>query len=175
MLALLFGLSSAGHRFTLGDWRLYALLGAALACLALLIAWERRRDDPVIPVRLIARPVILRSNLVVMSFGASLFAAVLYLPLYLQLGRGFAIGASGLLLLPLTLTIALSASVTGRRIARTGDLTRYPKRGLAIATVAFLLLGATVRVAPTWLVMALTMLCGVGLGSIMPSIPIIVQ
>jgi EmrB/QacA subfamily drug resistance transporter len=175
MLCLLFGLSSAGHRFGFTDWRLYALLVFAVACLALLLRLERKRSDPVIPVRLLAQPVILRSNLVVMSFGASLFAAVLYLPLYLQLGRGLAIGASGLLLLPLTLSIALSASVTGRRIARTGDLTRYPRRGLAIATVAFLALGATVSIAPTWLVIALTVLCGVGLGSIMPSIQIIVQ
>jgi EmrB/QacA subfamily drug resistance transporter len=175
MLALLFGLSSAGHRFAFGDWRLYALLGVALACLAALLAWERRREDPVIPVRLLAQPVILRSNLVVMSFGASLFAAVLYLPLYLQLGRGFAIGASGLLLLPLTLAIATSASITGRRIARTGHLTRYPQRGLAIATIALVLLGATVSSAPTWLVLVFTMLTGVGLGSVMPSIQIIVQ
>jgi EmrB/QacA subfamily drug resistance transporter len=175
MLALLFGLSSAGHRFGFGDWRLYALVGGACACLVLLVPWERRRDDPVIPVRLIARPVILRSNLAVMCFGASLFAAVMYLPLYLQLGRGFAIGASGLLLLPLTLTIATSATITGRRIARTGDLTRYPRRGLVIATLAFLLLGAGVSMLPTWLVLVLTVLAGVGLGSVMPSIQIIVQ
>ncbi len=62
-----------------------------------------RTPDPVIPVRLLASPVIWRSNLVVVCFAAALFGSVLYLPLYLQLGRGFGIGASGLLLLPITL------------------------------------------------------------------------
>ena len=174
-LALLFGLTSAGHRFGFGDWRLYALLGGALACLALFVAWERKVDDPLIPVRLLATPVILRSNLVVLCFAAALFSSVIYLPLYLQLGRGMGIGMSGLLLVPLTLSIALAAMLTGRRIARTGELTRYPKRGLAISTVAFLGLAAGVHVAPTWVVLVLMVLAGGGLGPVMPPTQIIVQ
>jgi EmrB/QacA subfamily drug resistance transporter len=174
-LALLLTLSSAGHRLAFADWRLYALLAFAVGCLVTFVVVERRVADPLIPVRLLATPLILRSNLVVMCYGASLFAAVLYLPLYLQLGRGFGIGASGLLLLPLTLSIASAAGMTGRRLARTGALTRYPKRGLAIATAAFVALGATVSTAPTWLVLALTVLAGAGLGSVMPSIQIMVQ
>ena len=175
MLALLFGLSSAGHRFGFGDPALYAILAFAVVCLVALVGWERRRDDPVIPIALLAQPVILRSNLVVMTFASALFSAVLYLPLYLQLGRGFAIGASGLLLLPLTLSIAAASSLTGRRIARTGDLTRYPRRGLFVATVAFVALGASVHFAPIALVLALTVMAGIGLGTVMPSIQIIVQ
>ena len=54
--------------------------------------WEMRTPDPVIPVRLLASPVIWRSNLVVVCFAAALFGSVLYLPLYLQLGRGSASG-----------------------------------------------------------------------------------
>jgi MFS family permease len=175
MVALLFALTSAGHRFGFSDLRLYALLGVAAACLVGFVAWERRVADPLIPVRLLAQPVILRSNMVVMCFAAAMFAAVLYLPLYLQLGRGFRIGASGLLLLPLTLASALGAALTGRRIARTGELTRYPTRALATATVAFLALAASVQYAPTWLVVSLTMLAGVGFGAVMPAIQIIVQ
>jgi MFS family permease len=174
-LALLFTLSSAGHRFGFGDWRLYALLGGAIAVLVAFVAWERWVDDPVMPVRLIATPVILRSNTVVMCFAAALFSSVIYLPLYLQLGRGFGIGASGLLLVPLTLSLAVSALVTGRRIARTGHLTRYPKRGLTLATAAFLALAISVHFAPTWAVLALVVLGGFGLGAVMPPTQIIVQ
>jgi EmrB/QacA subfamily drug resistance transporter len=174
-LALLFALTSAGHRLAFADWRLYALIAGALACLAIFVAWERRQEDPVIPVRLIATPVILRSNLVVMCFAAALFSSIIYLPLYLQLGRGFGIGASGLLLVPLTVSIAFFAMLTGRRIARTGHLTRYPKRGLAMSTVAFLALAASVQVAPTWLVLVLIVFAGGGLGCVMPPTQIIVQ
>jgi EmrB/QacA subfamily drug resistance transporter len=174
-LALLFALSSAGHRFPFGDWRLYALVAFAVVTLVCFVAWEKRLADPVVPVRLLSQPVILRSNTVVMCFAAALFASILYMPLYLQLGRGFAIGASGLLLLPLTLSIATAALITGRLIARTGELTRYPKRGLMLSTAAFLSLALTMHVAPTWIVLALLMLGGGGLGAVMPPTQIIVQ
>ncbi|TMG84392.1 MAG: MFS transporter, partial [Betaproteobacteria bacterium] len=174
-LSLLFALSSAGHRFAWSDWRLYAVLAFALTALAGLSRWELRSHDPVIPVQLLASPVIWRSNIVVACFAAALFGSVLYLPLYLQLGRGFGIGASGLLLLPITLSLAASSALTGRSIARTGHLTAYPKRGLAISTAAFVALAATITFAPTAVVLALTLLAGAGLGTTMPPTQIIVQ
>jgi EmrB/QacA subfamily drug resistance transporter len=174
-LSLLFALSSAGNRFGWTDWRLYAVLAFAVGCLVALAAWEIRTPDPVIPLRLLASPVIWRSNIVVACLAAALFGAVLYLPLYLQLGRGFGIGASGLLLLPITLSLAASSALTGRTIARTGKLTAYPKRGMAVSTVAFGALAATVTFAPTPVVLALTLLAGAGLGTTMPPTQIIVQ
>src|SRR5271167_4604 len=174
-LALLFALSSAGNRFGWLDWRLYLVLALALACLSALVAWEMRAPDPVIPLRLLASPVIWRSNLVVVCFAAALFGSVLYLPLYLQLGRGFGIGASGLLLLPITLSLAASSALTGRAIARTGKLTAYPKLGLALSTLAFIALALTVTFAPTSVVLILTLLAGAGLGTTMPPTQIIVQ
>ena len=174
-LALLFALSSAGNRFGWLDWRLYLVIALALCCLSALVVWEMRTPDPVIPVRLLASPVIWRSNLVVVCFAAALFGSVLYLPLYLQLGRGFGIGASGLLLLPITLSLAASSTLTGRSIARTGRLTAYPKRGLAVSTLAFAALAATVTFAPTSVVLVLTLLAGAGLGTTMPPTQIIVQ
>jgi EmrB/QacA subfamily drug resistance transporter len=175
VLSMLLALSSAGNRFGWTDWRLYAALAFAALCLGSLVAWERRASDPVIPVRLLASPVIWRSNLVVASFAAALFGSVLYLPLYLQLGRGFGIGQSGLLLLPITLSIAASAAFTGRRVARTGKLTAYPKRGLALATVALVGLAVSVEFAPTPVVLLLTVLVGIGLGTTMPPTQVIVQ
>ena len=155
---MLFALSSAGSRFDWTDWRLYAVLAFALGCLVSLVAWETRTSNPIIPVRLLASSVIWRSNVVVACFAAALFGSVLYLPLYLQLGRAFGIGASGLLLLPITLSLAASSALIGRRILRTGKLTAYPKRGLAVSTVAFAALAASVAFAPTTVVLALTLL-----------------
>lgn len=174
-LSLLFALSSAGNRFGWLDWRLYGVLALAAGCLTLFVIWELRTRDPVIPVRLLASPVIWRSNVVVACFAAALFGSVLYLPLYLQLGRGFGIGASGLLLLPITLSLAATSTLTGRRIARTGKLTAYPKRGLAVSTAAFVALAATVTFASMPVVLALTMLAGAGLGTTMAPTQIIVQ
>ena len=109
-LAFLFGLSSGGHRFAWVSWQTVALMGGALIGFALLVIWERRVPDPVIPIRFFGVPAIVRSDAVVICFAAALFSTILYLPLYLQLGRGLGIGQSGLLLLPITLSIVTRCS-----------------------------------------------------------------
>src|SRR5207244_1190776 len=47
--ALLFALSSGGHRFAWSSWFLWILLGGAVVGYLLLVAWEQRVTDPVIP------------------------------------------------------------------------------------------------------------------------------
>jgi MFS family permease len=110
-----------------------------------------------------------------MCFGGALFSAILYMPLYLQLGRGMGIGASGALLLPITLAQATSAAIVGRLVTHTGRVNIFPKIGLTLATVAFLGLAASVASASTATIMALTVLVGAGLGMVMPPTQVTVQ
>jgi len=174
-LALLFALSSGGHRFAWGSWQMAALTAGSLVGFALLVMWERHVADPVIPIRFFGVPAIVRSDAVVICFAAALFSTILYLPLYLQLGRGLGIGQSGLLLLPITLAIVASSTVIGRLVTRTGEVKLFPQLGLGLATVAFLLLAATVTVGSTVLVLGLTLLVGCGLGMVMPPTQVAVQ
>jgi EmrB/QacA subfamily drug resistance transporter len=174
-VTLLFALSSAGHRFawtSIALWGLFA--GAAVGYVALLW-WERRSADPVIPIALLRLPAIARSDAVVVCFAGALFATVLYLPLYLQLGRGLGVGASGGLLLPTTLAMVASATIVGRLIARTGRVTLFPPIGLALATLALVLLAVGLSFVSTPVVLLLTVLIGVGLGMVMPPTQVIVQ
>jgi EmrB/QacA subfamily drug resistance transporter len=174
-LGLLFVLSSAGHALPFDAWTLYALVALVVAAFATLYAWEKRSSHPVIPVRLLRRPEILRPDAVVICFAATLFATILYLPLYLQIGRGLAIGTSGTLLLPITLSMVTGATLTGRLVSRTGKVTIFPIIGLSLATAALVTLGATIAIAPTTLVLALTALTGMGLGMVMPALQVAVQ
>jgi len=140
----LFALTSGGHRFAWASWQFAALLGAAAGCVVLLLAWERRVPDPVIPVRFLRIPAIVRSDAVVVCFGATLFATILYLPLYLQLGRGLGVGTSGLLLLPITLSMVTSSAITGRLVTHTGQVKIFPQCGLGLVTASLLTLAASV-------------------------------
>lgn len=174
-LTLLFALSSGGHRFAWASWPMATLAGGALIGFSLLVAWERRAADPVIPIRFFGVPAIVRSDAVVICFAGALFATIFYLPLYLQIGRGLGIGQSGLLLLPLTLAMVVSSTITGRLVTRTGEVTMFPQLGLFLATVMFLLLAATVTVGSTGMVMALAFLACAGLGMVMPPTQVTVQ
>jgi MFS family permease len=51
----------------------------------------------------------------------------------------------------------------------------FPQLGLALATVAYLSLAATVTISSTATVMSLTVLAGVGLGMVMPPTQVAVQ
>jgi EmrB/QacA subfamily drug resistance transporter len=174
-LGLLLTVSSAGHALAFDAWPLYAVIAiVAAACIALYL-WELRSTHPVIPVRLLSRPEILRPDAVVICFAATLFATVLYLPLYLQIGRGLGIGASGMLLLPITLSMVTGATLTGRMVSHTGEVTIFPVIGLSVATASLVALGATITVAPTALVLFFTALTGAGLGMVMPAMQVAVQ
>ena len=174
-LGLLVTLSSMGHGLPFDSWRLYALIAIVTACYVVLYVWERRSDHPVIPVRLLQRPEIARPNAVVICFAATLFASVLYLPLYLQIGHGLGIGASGTLLLPITLSMVTAATFTGRLVSRTGKVTIFPMIGLTLATSALIALGVTITFASIALVLFLTGITGVGLGMVMPPMQVAVQ
>ncbi len=174
-IALLVGLASGGHRIAWWSVSMLALLGTAGLGFGVLGWWERRIENPVIPVRLLSVPAILRSNALVMCFAAALFPSVLYLPLYLQLGRGSGIGESGLWLLPISLMLAVGATVTGRLIAKTGRLTPFPIGGLALSSVVFTVLAVSLEIAPTALVVGLMMLAMLGIGGVMPTCQIIIQ
>ena len=173
--ALLFVLSAGGRRLAWTSPTLLALTAAAVLGFVLLGWWERRAADPVIPIRFLRMPAIARSDAVVVCFAAALFSTILYLPLYLQLGRGLRIGQSGLLLLPITLSMVVTSAMVGQLITRTGRVNIFPQIGLSIATVAFLALAASVTMAATPVILGLTMLVGVGLGTVMPPTQVAVQ
>jgi MFS family permease len=129
----------------------------------------------VIPLHFIAVPAIARSDLVVLCFGAALFSTILYLPLYLQLGRGLGIGQSGLLLLPITLSMVIASAVTGKLVTTTGHATIFPQLGMALATLSYLGLAMSMSGGSTAVIMVLTVFSGVGIGMVMPPVQVMVQ
>ncbi|SPE22819.1 Major facilitator superfamily MFS_1 [Burkholderiales bacterium] len=165
--------SFAGHRF---DWLSAPSLTMVLAAAALwwaLFDREARHAEPFLPVELLRDPAIARMALTVICFGASMFAVVFFLPIFLQLGQGTSVSESGLLLLPVTIGIVVGATVTGRIIARVGRTFAMPVAGLGIASAALALLALLPLQRPV--LTALGFLCGTGLGTVMPTAQIVVQ
>ncbi|MDX6568981.1 MAG: hypothetical protein QOH15_1559, partial [Gaiellales bacterium] len=68
------------------------------------------------------------------------FAAIVFMPLYLQIVTGASATTSGLLLLPLLLGAATTTAISGRLISRTGRYKVFPLAGLALMAVGLLLL-----------------------------------
>jgi EmrB/QacA subfamily drug resistance transporter len=117
-----------------------ALFLAGVLSLWLLIVQENRTPSPLIPVALLRRPEIWRSDALAACHGAALVALITFLPIYLQVVRGESPSTTGALLVPLTVGIGTGSLLTGRLVSKTGLTTVFPVFGLVVVTLDMLAL-----------------------------------
>jgi EmrB/QacA subfamily drug resistance transporter len=135
-----------GDRYAWGSPQITGLALGAAALLAAFIWQERRAPEPVLPLRLFRDRVFVVVSAALFVATLSLFAAIVFLPLFLQLVTGASATQSGLLMLPLLVASAVSTIATGRIMARTGRYKVFPVLGLALMSAGLALLsglGAT--------------------------------
>jgi EmrB/QacA subfamily drug resistance transporter len=160
------------------EWSSPMIIGLAtlgLALVAVFIAWELRVPEPLLPMRLFKNPVFSNTSAVSFMFGFAFFGAIIYLPVYLQVVRGYGPTASGLLLLPLVLGIFITSTGSGQLITRTGHYKIYPVVGLAIIPLAMLWLSALEVDTPMWNVSLRVFVLGFGLGLVIQTLVVAVQ
>jgi EmrB/QacA subfamily drug resistance transporter len=129
-----------GDRYAWGSPELLSLAVGAVALLGGFVIRERRAAEPVLPLRLFRDRVF-----VVVSAGAflatlSLFAVVVFMPLFFQLVTGATATTSGLLIIPMLLTSTASTIASGRIMTRTGRYKVFPVVGFAIMALGLGLL-----------------------------------
>ncbi|TCC02709.1 MFS transporter [Kribbella soli] len=149
-------------------WRTPLIVAAAVAAV-FLIAYERRRAEPLLELRLF-RSVPFSSAVVIAMFAYTGFGAFLFVTtLYLQSVRHLSALDAGLCLLPVGLLICVLSPLTGRVVGSRG-----PRLPLVVAGTA-LTLGAlaslTIQAStPLINVLAILLFFGVFLGTINPPI-----
>jgi predicted MFS family arabinose efflux permease len=153
-----------GDRYAWGSAPVLALASATVALVAGFIWQERRAAEPVLPLRLFRDRVF-----VVVSVGAflatlSLFAAIVFLPLFLQLVTGATATASGLLILPMLLASTFSTIVSGRLMTRAGRYKLFPIIGFALMSAGLALLATLGTSSGRGTAMAYMAVFGLGFG-----------
>jgi MFS family permease len=98
---------------------------------------------------------------------------VFFLPIYLQLGHRVSAQYSGLLLVPVTGGMVTAAVISAQILRRTGRPRRIPVIGMSCAALALFLLA--VLPSHMGVVIALSILCGLGFGCVMPTIQVTIQ
>jgi MFS family permease len=118
LVALLLPLSEA-H---LWGWGSPVVIGLFVVAAVLLASWivvEYRSANPVIDMRMMRLPGVWTVNLVALLFGAGMFSTYAFLPQFTQTpaSTGYGFGAtvtqSGLLLLPMLVTMAVTGFISG--------------------------------------------------------------
>jgi EmrB/QacA subfamily drug resistance transporter len=148
----------------------------ATAVIALmLLRQETRAPSPLIPLALLRRPTIWRSDAMAACHGAALVSLITFLPIYLMVVRGYPPSKTGLLLVPLTLGIGTGSLVTGRLVSKTGLTTVFPALGLALVTVNLALLALWAHAMSTTALAWFLLWNGVFMGTVMGVVQVTVQ
>jgi MFS family permease len=155
-----------------GSAWLFAASG--LAAVALVVR-ERRAADPIIPLALLATPVVAVASAGLFLGTAGLFAVIVFVPLFLQAGAGLSPTEAGLLLAPMMLGTVVATTIAGRSIERTGRYKRFPVMGLAGMTLGLGLLAAVAQERSVTATAIALGVFGLGFGGVSQVLMIAVQ
>ncbi|MDA0371091.1 MAG: MDR family MFS transporter [Actinomycetota bacterium] len=158
------------HPSTLG-----LLLTAATGAITF-VRWELRAPEPIIPMSMFSIDVVRTVIPMMFLVGTVFYGTNAFLPLYLQGVTGVSPTNSGLLLTPLAVAVAFSATLIGRRTSKTGSYKVWPPFGTIVTLVALLVL-TTLGPSDGYIVVAMigSALIGIGLGALMPTGTLAVQ
>jgi EmrB/QacA subfamily drug resistance transporter len=151
------------------------LLATGIVSLGLLVRQENRAASPLIPLSLLRRPTIWRSDALAACHGAALVSLITFLPIYLEVVRGNSPAETGLLLVPLTIGIGTGSLLTGRLVSKTGLTTVFPVVGLALVTANLVVLAVWAQVLSTTALGWLLLWNGLCMGTVMGVVQVTVQ
>jgi EmrB/QacA subfamily drug resistance transporter len=134
-----------------------------------LVAYEQRREDPLIDVRFFGSAPFSGATLIAISAFTALGGFLFMNTLYLQDSRGLSPLHAGLYTLPMAAMTLVVGPLTGRLVGRRGARPSLIIGGVAIALSGLMLTSLTTTTSPVWLI-ASYLLFGVGFGSVNPPI-----
>jgi len=155
-----------------GPAELYAM---SVLVLAGFVWWERRVEQPIVPVELFRERVFTASNLAGFAVGVGMFGAIMFVPLYVQDVLGHSATASGLVLMPLMLAMMVTSVGSGQVITRTGRYRWALVTGPVIMGAGYVLL-ASMNAGSSQLYATVAMIVtGLGLGLLLQNLALVVQ
>ncbi|QPZ38371.1 MDR family MFS transporter [Paramicrobacterium chengjingii] len=161
--------------FGWGSVATWAWGAGLLAAAAAFIITEARAADPIIPLSLFRNPIFINASAIGMVLGIGMFAAIGFLPTFLQMASGTSAAASGLLLIPMMVGMIGTSIWSGLAITKTGKYKIYPIIGTIVMGAAMLAFTTLAASTPIWLICVFLFVFGVGLGLIMQVVVLVVQ
>jgi EmrB/QacA subfamily drug resistance transporter len=146
-----------------------------LVAAALFIFTESRAADPVMPLAMFKNPVFVNATAIGLALGIGMFAAIGFVPTFLQMSSGTSAAASGLLMLPMMVGLLGTSIASGILITRTGRYKLFPILGTIITGLAMGAMTTLAAATPIWLICVYLFVFGAGLGLIMQVVVLVVQ
>jgi len=164
-----------GTTFPWGSGTIIGLVAGSIVMIGAVVWWERRAPQPLFPPRVFSRSVVRVSVSMTFFVTATMFAVIIYLPVYLQLVDGVSATRSGVLLLPLMVGMLTTSITSGRLVTRLGRYRVFPICGTALMTVGMWLF-THLEAHTSFTVTSLYMVVfGVGMGMTLQIVVVAVQ
>jgi len=151
----------------------YLFIGILLT--VLFLYWESRATEPIIPLYLFKNHTFTVTSVLGAIIGAGMFGAIVMLPLYMQVVKGYTATDAGLKLIPLMLGIVSTSIMSGKLITKHGHYKRYPIAGTALMALGILAMTRLQIDTPYWELSIYAIMVGAGLGLSMQTIVIALQ
>ncbi|MEY4100862.1 MAG: hypothetical protein RLZZ567_104 [Actinomycetota bacterium] len=152
---------------------IYLIIGLIVA--VLFILQEKRAKEPILPLHLFQNHTFNVTSILGAVIGAGMFGAIVMIPLYLQVVKGYSASDAGIKLIPLMLGILTMSIYSGKSISKHGHYKRFPVAGTSIMTIGLILMTQLKVDTPYWQVALYAVLVGMGLGLSMQTIVIALQ
>ena len=167
--------SLGGSTWPWNSAQIIALMMIGIVALGGFVYVESRVPEPILPLSLFRNRTFAVTSAVGFIVGLSLFGAVTYLPLYLQIVKGVSPTKSGLQLTPMMLGLLVTSVLSGQLISRWGKYRVFPIVGTAVVTVGMVLLSRLGITTSLWVAALDMVVLGLGLGLVMQVLVLAVQ
>jgi MFS transporter, DHA2 family, multidrug resistance protein len=165
-LFLLGGLAEVQHGAALLSW---GLLGIGALGFGALVAQQLRSAHPLLHLRLFAHRQFAMGAIVAFAYGIGIFGSTYLLPLFLQMALRYAPSASGLVLLPAGLALAIVMPLSGRLADRFRP-SLLAAGGMLVLAASLALTAGVDAATPYAALVAWVVLGRVGMGFILPGL-----
>jgi EmrB/QacA subfamily drug resistance transporter len=140
VVPLMLAFSWGGSQY---DWLSVEIIGLLVVALVAAVAFVRvERDalEPIIPLSLFRSPIFAVIIGVTFLTAMGMFGSVSYIPLFVQSVIGTSATNSGLVTMPMMLTMSITSAAVGQVLSRTGHYRVLLVAGLAVMTVGMYML-----------------------------------
>jgi EmrB/QacA subfamily drug resistance transporter len=160
---LILAVLEGGQAWAWSSWQSIGAFGVGAVLLAVFVVIERRAAEPVLPLQIFSRRLIVATSLISVGVGAVLIGLTSYVPTFLERTTGAAPLVAGLAVAALTLGWPVSAAQSGRLYLRVG-FRPTALIGLGVTGVGALALWLTSARPNVWSAAISCFVVGLGLG-----------
>jgi EmrB/QacA subfamily drug resistance transporter len=164
-----------GQTYRWGSGVILGLIAFGVLSTAAFVWWERRATEPIFPPHIFVNPIPAVAFVITLLVAAGMFAAIIFIPIYLQLVDGVSPALSGVLLLPLMAGMLVTSIGSGQLVSQMGRYKAFPVAGTALMTAGMWLLSHLGAHTSRLTAAGYMVVFGLGMGMVMQLVVLAVQ